>query len=277
MYVTAKSEAALLLAVKQGVFIQNPAYVRDGTGPDVITIGHNPYAPNLGLCRNIVLKSDNRRQFVDEYLYDRLYLAAKPFTKAVLTQLSQAYSAAKLGKNAWKNLPYGVQHINPFVEGGELFTEFVFNTKEAGMLTAKQIAAGAANASEAGGVAGKGTAKGDSKSCDPAVRTAFNGRLDRQAKQVEDFQQVVQQFYECRVAAIERYVSFCVMFHAMAEHCHKPWFCVPWDMARSQSNLRVATTASPVANDGAGHHVSNEVKKVARDFAAALKGFSSNF
>jgi hypothetical protein len=261
-----------LLAVKQAVFIQNPTYTQDGTGPDVITIGHNPYAPNLGLCRNVVLKSDNRRQFVDEYLYDRLYLATKPFTGAILHQLLEAWTAAKKGaKGSWKNIPYGVQHVNPLADhGGDLFTEFVFNTKEAGMLTEKVLAASidAPDSMKQNQAA---------MSHDPAVRMAFNGRLDRQSKQVEDFQQVVQQFYECRVAAVERYVSFCVMFHAMAEHCHRPWFCVPWDMARSQSNLRVATTASPVANEGGGHHVSNEVKKIARDFAAALKGYSSNF
>jgi len=262
--VLAKSEAAVLLAVKQAVFIENPAYSGMGAGPDVITVGHNPYVPNLGLARHVVLKSDNRRKFVDEYLYERLYLAAKPFTGAILRQLSNAYSAAVKGRAEWADIPYGAQHINPNVEHGDMFTDFVLNAKEAGMLTMKQLKAGVSS-------------KTQSKSFDPAVRTAFAGRLDRQAQRVQDYQQVVQQFYECRVAAIERYVSFCVMFHAMAEKAHTPWFCVPWDMARSQSNLRVATTASPVANETGGNHVSNEVKKIARDFAAALRGYSANF
>ena len=50
-----------------------------------------------------------------------------------------------------------------------------------------------------------------------------------------------------------------------------------WDMARSQSNLRVATTASPIAAEAGGHKVSQEVKKVAREVAAKLRGFVPNF
>ena len=34
------------------------------------------------------------------------------------------------------------------------------------------------------------------------------------------------------------------MFHAMAVGSRSPWLQVPWDIARSQSNLRVATTGA---------------------------------
>lgn len=260
----AKSEAACLLAVKQAVFIENPAYTGLGSGPDVVSIGHNPFVPNFRLQTHIVLKSNNRRKFVDEYIYERLYNASKPFAGAILRQLAQSYTDANRGKKDWNEVPYGAQHINPNVEHSDMFCDFVLNTKEAGMLTKKQLEAGV-NESRA------------ARSSDPAVRTAFNGRLDRAARQAEDFQQIVQQFYECRVASIERYVAFCVFFHAMAERSRSPWFCVPWDMARSQSNLRVATTASPVANEGGGHSISNEVKKVARDLFVAIRGYSANF
>lgn len=54
----------------------------------------------------------------------------------------------------------------------------------------------------------------------------------------------MQQFYECRIASLERYVGFCVMFHAMAESSRSPWLHLPWNTARSQSNLRVATTGT---------------------------------
>lgn len=260
----AKSEAACLLAVKQAVFIENPAYTLAGSGPDVVSIGHNPYVPNFRLQNHIVLKSDNRRKFVDEYLYERLYNASKPFAGAILRQLSQAYLAANRGERTWDDIPYGAQHINPDVQHSDMFSDFVLNTKESGMLTKKLLNQGVDQAKAA-------------RSSDPAVRTAFNGRLERAARQAEDYQQVVQSFYECRIASIERYVAFCVFFHAMAERSRTPWFCVPWDMARSQSNLRVATTASPVANEGGGHHISNEVKKVARELFGALRGYSANF
>lgn len=265
--VLAKSEAATLLAVKQAAFIQNPAYDENGSGPDIITIGHNPYQPSMGLANHVVLSSDSRKKFVDEYIYERLYLASKPFAGSILRYLSLMYSNVVSGKatrGQAEVLPYGVQHIDPTVRASNAFCDFVLNAKESGMLTKKKLEGGL-------------TEQQVEKSCDPAVRTAFAGRLDGSAQAVQDFQQVVQQFYECRIASLERYTAFCVMFHAMVAHAHKPWLRKEWDIARSQSNLRVATTASPIAAEGAANHVSQEVKKVARDIAAALKGFVPNF
>jgi hypothetical protein len=86
--VLARSEAATLLAVKQAAFIQNPTYHASGSGPDIITIGHNPYEPSMGLAHHVVLSSDSRKKFVDEYMYERLYLASKPFTGSILRYLS---------------------------------------------------------------------------------------------------------------------------------------------------------------------------------------------
>jgi hypothetical protein len=115
-------------------------------------------------------------------------------------------------------------------------------------------------------------------SSDPAVRTAFSSKLDTQTKQIQDLQVILQQFYETRVASLERYVAFCVMFHAMAAKCCKPLFCAPWDVARSQSNLRVAMTASPIsAGHGGGAHVTKETKVVARNVGHALRKFKVNF
>ena len=79
---------------------------------------------------------------------------------------------------------------------------------------------------------------------DPGVRLAFNQSLDAETQRVESHLGPEQTFYECRIASIERFIAFCVMLHAMAVECRKPLFRVPWDIARSQSNLRVATTGS---------------------------------
>jgi hypothetical protein len=85
----AKTEAATLLATKQAVFIQNPDYVGRGSGPDVVTIGHNPFEPNLGTTvRNIALPSRTRAMFVDEVLYDRLYAADFHFSTHILRSIS---------------------------------------------------------------------------------------------------------------------------------------------------------------------------------------------
>ena len=83
----AKSEAAVILACKQAAFIQNPAYEGEGSGPDIVTIGHNPHQSNMGLCSDITLRSQTRGKFIDELLYERLFLATKPFASAILRNL----------------------------------------------------------------------------------------------------------------------------------------------------------------------------------------------
>ena len=70
----------------------------------------------------------------------------------------------------------------------------------------------------------------------------FSARLDNAGRSVEAHNAHLHLFYEHRVASLERYIAFCVMFHAMAKDCKVPWLCTGWNTARSQSNLRVATT-----------------------------------
>ena len=97
-------------------------------------------------------------------------------------------------------------------------------------------------------------------SSNPSVRVAFHHKLDSDTQAIQDQQYVVQYFYENRIAALERYVAFCVIFHSMAAfssdrrsyntgmyNCLCDMIGVDtngslWDIARSQSNLRIATT-----------------------------------
>jgi hypothetical protein len=82
----------VILACKQAAFIQNPDLPGDGSGPDIVTVGHNPYTPNFGTtCVNFVLPSHYRRRFVDEYMYERLFLAPKPFASGILRNLSKNF------------------------------------------------------------------------------------------------------------------------------------------------------------------------------------------
>ena len=80
-------------------------------------------------------------------------------------------------------------------------------------------------------------------------------------------------------SGLERYIAFCVMFHALATSVNKPWLCVPWDIARSQSNLRVATTASPIPSEdrGGDFNESLAIKKLKRKFHSGMRGFKLNF
>jgi hypothetical protein len=401
----AKSEAAVLLSAKQAAFIRNPDYPGETSGPEIVTMGHNPYQPNVGLGHHIVLtdadpNKRSRRKFVDEYLYERLFLASKPFTAAILKALSLSRKEAlehlditpttslkiappvpspafvapflkiksgdsKLEKSTsgdknseklrgtvvlnrmvkssskrdvasmpynlgfsqhdfdigminslhshgsmhgvykLKNakevkrgsvfltdgldkkpeateksrgiiiqkelhgepLPYGLHHIDPSKAAAAdgMFAEFIVNSK--GLLTKKAFAARETTDSK------------KENSNDPAVRLAFSSRLDRETCAIQDSQVIVQQFYECRIASLERYIGFCVMFHAMAESSRFPWFHLPWDIARSQSNLRVATTASPISAGGDDHGAtaSPEIKKYARQLGSFLRGFQIHF
>eukprot|EP00900_Chrysochromulina_parva_P025731 jgi/Chrpa1/7792/Chrysochromulina_OHIO_Genome00022035-RA len=67
-----------------------------------------------------------------------------------------------------------------------------------------------------------------------------------------DRQRNVQVLYETRLASLQRFVGFLVLFHTMAKKVQDFWSFVSfgllsYDMSRSQSMLRVATTASPVS------------------------------
>ena len=58
----------------------------------------------------------------------------------------------------------------------------------------------------------------------------------------------MKDFYEGRFASLERYIGFLVMFHSMALRvASTSWPLPPWDISRSQSILRVASTAAPVS------------------------------
>jgi len=288
----AKSESAVFLSVKQAAFIQNTVYGVAGAGPDIVTIGHNPFKPHLSDCNSITLRSDTRGKFVDELLYERLFLAAKPFAHGII-------------KTLWRNRPkrfvarvadiyggikpkssYGSQHIDPDVVSNKTaLLEFYLNCKE--LLTKKRLDGG-------------GVGQLIENSGDPSVRLAFSSRLDSSSNTVQDRQMTVQHFYESRVASMERYIAFCVMFHAMGKACSQPWLCTPWDIARSQSNLRVATTGKrkpftkysntyfyrannifPACPINAGEDVhdsgSPEVFQIGKRFAARIRGHSFYF
>lgn len=344
----AKSESAILLAVKQAAFIRNPDYEGESSGPEFITVGHNPFKPNIGLSHHIVLgaaKGTNvdgtpkgRRKFVDEYLYERLCQAAKPFSAAILRSLcrqvtalenkKQSLVAEDTGKGNMARelatlktkilslleqerpmIPYGTHHIDPTVgkdsSANPFLAEFVAVTllpqldklKAAiggGSQGKKKVnpgrrtpaAAKAAAAAEAAAAKAAKEAQAITLAAaqaaisnDPASRLAFATRLDSATQLIQDSQMLVQHFYECRIASLERYMAFCVMFHAMADKSRHPWLHPGWDIARSQSNLRIATTASPIsaADSQGGHEMSKEAKQMTREFCEKLLKVHVNF
>lgn len=270
-----------------------------GHGPEFVTVGHNPYIPNLGdSATHIVLPSyGSRRKFVDEYIYERLFLAEKPFAGLILRRLSIDLKAQlqKRGQDSGlkakgeRKLPYGSHHIDP---KRYLFPDFVLHYRD--ILRKKLISNAQIGPDADDGIVGAsphpymhlqtwkssnslsvsaGAVPGDQNivekrvatSNNPGVRVAFSHKLDPETQSIQDRQYVVQYFYENRIASLERYVSFCVMFHSMAVTAAAPksydvlgihglfhWLGLVdlppplWDIARSQSNLRIATTGMPI-------------------------------
>eukprot|EP00808_Paulinella_micropora_P025691 g57099.t1 len=144
--------------------------------------------------------------------------------------------------------PYSTHHIEPDVE---LAAQAAVEAMQAGQSLVAYLMDHAKKLKREVLIATEGLKQGAGKiSNDPDERLAWASRLDARTLHIQDSQVIVQQFYESRIASLERYIAFCVMFHAMAKACHKPWFRPEWDIAKSQSNLRVATTASPI---GAAH------------------------
>lgn len=347
----AKSEAAVLLSVKQAAFIQNPAYPSAGAGPDIVSIGHNPFKASMGLASQIALRSDTRPQFVDEYIYDRLHEATIPFTGAILRHLANSLTKRELetdslddddsdfGEQEGKHI-FGKHFVANVADRLEdVFLTFLNDSKAFLARLRDQLAL--EEAQEEGGPGGEeilglpdtfqvtspskprrfrphklarkardqlndsvhnlnesihrgfstvatGVARmarkqtsnmpQSTKSDNPFSRLAFSSRLDNITKEVQDSQLFLQQFYESRVASLERYVAFCVMFHALAKEVNKPWLCMGWDLARSQSNLRVATTASPVsAGEAHEEPMDFDMKKLAKSFASKVRKYEMQF
>ena len=246
-----KSECATLLSIKQAAFIQNTQLGEEGAGPEIFTLGHNGYQPSIPESVHIKLPSKFRNKFVDEVLYEKLSKVVKFSPKIINESL---FTATKM-KDGMNQHVLGTQHIDPTFTEPYGFSQSVFRNY-------------------------KGLDV-DSMCSDPSDRVAFSSRLDTLVSSVVDNQMVVQHFYETRIAALERYISFCVMFHTMAKTSSTPWLCGGWDIARSQSNLRVATTACPneSAEEGAseGEKLTPKLTEQCRNFVKKLKGYTYHF
>ena len=153
-------------------------------------------------------------------------------------------------------LPYGVHHINPTfltaplsMEDSSMRAFIMSNIEDLKKLQQKNRSKSALSSSS---ISSLPEPTKVIKNSDPSKILAFTSKLDDETKRIIDQQQVVQHLYECRIASLERYIAFCVMFHAMAKRSSRPWISPAWDIARSQSNLRVATTGKSSCGEAVG-------------------------
>ena len=117
MLCTAKSETAFIMATKQAAFIQNPDYLGHGSGPDIVSIGHNSYSPNLGLVNHIVIPG-TRGAFLDEIVFEQLSGHAEA-GEAVLTLLARLFRHIQRRKRKLVGTLYGLTLIEEFVSSSE--------------------------------------------------------------------------------------------------------------------------------------------------------------
>lgn len=80
----------------------------------------------------------------------------------------------------------------------------------------------------------------------PSGREHILAGLGRPVLELLEAQSAVEEFLENRFLSAERLLAFLVSFHAMAATVASFW-PLQWDTSRSQSRLRVATTAAPVS------------------------------
>ena len=116
-----------------------------------------------------------------------------------------------------------------------------------------------------------------------SAEEVFGASLLRNAEPSQQVQIIETQFlsmqlYESRIASLHRAVAFFVMFHEMGRSISRFW---PWvsfgilryRMDRTQSIMRIATTASPVSGADVRHKM-NEIKSE-KDLAL-IKGLVDN-
>eukprot|EP01038_Epipyxis_sp_PR26KG_P007438 gene7438-10134_t len=286
----AKAESAILLSVKQAAFIRNPSYKAEGSGPEIVTIAQTPVADGIlrWLCKTAIAqqKQKSNNKFSVELLSANLLMRTHVRSRAQdelmqYSNHSQVSVDSEISVRSHQRLPYGVQHIDPTIlnssstqPGMSLFANFVDISKE----TILSLASTSGDQSDGQIKRISRRERMKQRSCDPAERLTFSTRLDGDAQLIQDQLVVVQRFYECRIASLERYIAFCVMFHAMAEKCSKPLLLQPWDIARSQSNLRIATTACPISlPEDKNNGISKGTKKIIKLFVFVIRKVKTNF
>lgn len=86
-------------------------------------------------------------------------------------------------------------------------------------------------------------------------------------------QHLMQTLYESRLASLQRLVAFMVLFHKMAKLVQDFWPLVSfgtlgYDMSRTQSIMRVASTAAPVSGSEVRHRLVELGNEQVRQWAA---------
>jgi hypothetical protein len=95
---------------------------------------------------------------------------------------------------------------------------------------------------------------------------------DLSSAEIMERQGLVQSLYEGRCASLERFVGFLILFHHLSSRVASfwpRWSCgmLGYDMSRTQSIMRIATTASPVGGSEVRHKMLELAEETRRKWA----------
>eukprot|EP01034_Spumella_vulgaris_P028040 gene28040-34833_t len=211
------SEAVVLLTAQQAAFIRNPDYRFEGNGPEIVTVvGHNPYKPSMGLAHNIVLhggtSKQTRRKFVDEYLYDRLFLTNKPFTTSILRSLrSSIRSKAPVRRESLVKSNANKFRTNlPVVQETRIQSAMTFSNHSKHRPRFEALSCGAHHIDPSVLIQSKSmetTVFADfvmlAKATEAKVEP-LKGQSELRSSHASELRPSQIQFYECRIASLER-------------------------------------------------------------------------
>eukprot|EP00316_Scyphosphaera_apsteinii_P022917 CAMPEP_0119334028 /NCGR_PEP_ID=MMETSP1333-20130426/86522_1 /TAXON_ID=418940 /ORGANISM="Scyphosphaera apsteinii, Strain RCC1455" /LENGTH=1168 /DNA_ID=CAMNT_0007344241 /DNA_START=113 /DNA_END=3619 /DNA_ORIENTATION=+ len=235
------SENTVCLSVNQASSIQNM-----GVTLESITLGHNPF--KLGLSANAIFLPDTRKQWFSEFVLSG---------KGSMTRGASA--AWTMGALSHKEMKNKATSFDQGVTGEALPAELLRDNPQASLATFKAIA------------------------YEHVFEQRHLGQWMATHEEMHNFsaaqwmerQGSLQELYEGRMASLERFVGFLVLFHAMGKKVQDWWPAASlgllgYDMSRTHSIMRIATTASPVSGSDVRHKILEIASEAKREHAEKL-------
>jgi len=227
------AENTCSLSVNQASSIQNY-----GVTCESITIGHNP--AKLPLTANHIYLPRHRPRFLSEHIIES-FLARKAGRRASFTGLMTGASASSLmGKlaSARNDDDEDDNGVNDVFD--DLLSRETKSSKVIGGAPAEALAMPFRTIEPL-----RGKFIGAWMGHDDRFRGMSNEML-------MDHQHMLQTLYESRHASLQRFVAFLIMFHKMGKTVadffpNVSFGLLGYDMSRTHSIMRIATTASPVS------------------------------
>jgi len=272
----ARSESWVLMGIRQA-----KAIINLGAGPEVITVGHNPYRAKDLLDGHVCLET-HRPKFLCEALigaksnepmqrmasvkaitstgaqtdrsfFDQRIFMTEPIGTHLLpkSQRSLVNSAVKekihrVSLSSLAGTPHALKELNSSpIDRHSAAGARAFGFGSADTRTELSKVLNTISSDDADGENFMNEAS------TPNVKNALE--MDRALNSMSTTMHDVvmgsahmELFWEARFASLERYIAFLVLFHRMASTVASFW-PLNFDLSRSQSQLRIATTAAPIS------------------------------